>query len=154
MLRVALAALHLIALGLGMGAVLTRGNALLEPTSAGSLRRALKADVVWGFAAGLWLVTGLWRLFGSLEKPLEFYTHNHFFFAKMALFVLILALEIYPMMVMMRWRRALQRSKLMKDVVVPTTARRIAMISHAEALLVLLMVIAATAMARGYGLHQ
>jgi putative membrane protein len=154
MLRVALAALHLIALGLGMGAVLTRGNALLEPASAGSLRRALRADALWGVAAGLWLVTGLWRLFDSLEKPLEYYTHNHFFFAKMALFVLILALEIYPMLVMMRWRRALQRSKLMKDVVVPTTARRIAMISHTEALLVLLMVIAATALARGYGLHQ
>jgi putative membrane protein len=72
----------------------------------------------------------------------------------MACLVLILALEIWPMLVLMGWRRALQRSKLMKDVVVPTTARRIAMISHTEALLVLLMVIAATAMARGYGLHQ
>ncbi len=34
MLRVALAALHLIALGLGLGAVLTRGNALREPVSS------------------------------------------------------------------------------------------------------------------------
>lgn len=154
MLRVALAALHLLALGLGMGAVLTRGNALLEPVSAGSLRRALRADVLWGIAAALWLVTGLWRLFGSLEKPVDYYVHNHFFFMKMGCFALIVALEIWPMLVLMRWRRALQRSKLMKDVVVPTTARRIAMISHTEALLVVLMVIAATAMARGFGLPQ
>ena len=68
MLRVVLAALHLIALGLGLGAVLTRGNALREPVSSGSLRRALRADTLWGVAAGLWLATGLWRLFGATEK--------------------------------------------------------------------------------------
>ena len=154
MLRVALAALHLIALGLGMGAVLSRGNALLEPVSSGSLRRALRADVLWGIAAGLWLITGAWRLFGGTEKPLAYYALNHYFFAKMACFVLILVLEAWPMIVLMKWRRALQRSALMKDIVAPATARRIAMISHTEALLVLLMVIAATAMARGYGMHQ
>lgn len=154
MLRVALAALHLVALGLGMGAVLSRGNALLEPVSTGSLHRALRADVLWGIAAVLWLATGLWRLFGNTEKPLDYYLHDTYFLVKMGLFVLIFALEIWPMMVLMKWRRALQRSALMKDIVAPATARRIAMISHTEALLVVLMVICATAMARGYGLHQ
>ena len=151
MLRVTLAALHLLALGVGMGAVITRGNALFEPISTGSLQRALRADALWGIAAGLWLVTGAWRLIGPTEKPLEYYQHNYFFLGKMAGFVLILALEIWPMLVLMRWRRALQRSAGVKDVVVPATARRIAMISHTEALLVLVMVVAAAAMARGYG---
>jgi putative membrane protein len=152
MLRVTLAALHLIALGLGMGAVLGRGNSLLEPVTAGSVQRALRADALWGIAAGLWLVTGAWRLAAGLEKPTGFYTHNHFFFAKMGCFALILVLEVWPMLTLMRWRRALRRSHLMKDIVAPSLARRIAMISHTEALLVLLMVIFATAMARGYGL--
>lgn len=154
MLRVTLAALHLIALGLGMGAVLTRGNSLLEPGTAGSVQRALRADALWGIAAGLWLITGVWRLVGGIEKPTEFYTHNHFFFAKMGCFALILVLEVWPMLTLMRWRSALRRSHHMKDVVAPATARRIGMISHIEALLVLLMVIFAAAMARGYGLTQ
>jgi putative membrane protein len=152
MLRVALAALHLIALGLGLGAVLTRGNALREPVSSGSLHRALRADTVWGIAAALWLVTGLWRLFGATEKPIDFYLHDHYFHVKMLLFAVVIALEVWPMMMLIKWRRALQRSALTKDIVVPTIGRRIAMISHIEALLVILMVIAATAMARGYGL--
>ena len=154
MLRVTLAALHLIALGLGMGAVLSRGNSLLEPLTAGSVQRALRADALWGIAAGLWLVTGAWRLLAGLEKPTEYYTHNHFFFAKMGCFVLILVLEVWPMVTLMKWRGALRRSHHMKDVVAPGAARRIGMISHTEALLVLLMVIFATAMARGYGLAR
>jgi putative membrane protein len=152
MLRVALAALHLIALGLGLGAVITRGNALREPVSTGSLQRALRADVLWGLSAALWLITGLWRLLGETEKTTAYYLHNHLFFTKMALLVLIFALEIWPMMMLTKWRRALQRSTLMKDIVAPATARRIAMISHIEALLVVLMVFAAVGMARGLGL--
>jgi len=152
MLRIALAALHLIALGLGLGAVITRGNALREPVSTGSLQRALRADVLWGLSAALWLVTGLWRLLGGAEKPTVYYLHNHLFFTKMALFVLIVALEIWPMTMLLKWRRSLQRSALMKDIVAPATARRIAMISHIEALLVVLMVFAAVGMARGWGL--
>jgi putative membrane protein len=151
MLRVALAALHLVSLGLGLGAVMTRGNALFEPVSSSSLQRALRADALWGIAAALWVVTGLWRLFGEVEKPLAYYLQNGYFLSKMGLFLGILALEIWPMLVMIRWRRSLQRSALAKDVAAPATARRIAMISHIEALLVVLMVFAAAAMARGFG---
>ena len=152
MLRVALAALHLLALGFGLGAVLTRGNALREPVSKSSLQRALRADVLWGVAAALWLATGLARLFWETEKTLEYYLHNDLFLTKMALFVLVVALEIWPMSVLIKWRRALQRSTLMKDVVAPLTGRRIATISYVEALLIILMVLAAAGMARGYGI--
>jgi putative membrane protein len=151
MLRVVLAALHLLALGLGLGAVLTRGNALREPVSISSLQRALRADALWGIAAGLWLATGLWRLLGEVEKPLAFYLQDSYFLSKMGLFLGVVALEIWPMLMMIKWRRSLQRSALMKDVVAPATARRIATISHIEALLVVLMVFAAAAMARGFG---
>ena len=54
----------------------------------------------------------------------------------MLFFVIIVALEVWPMMMLIKWRRALQRSALTKDIVVPTIGRRIAMISHIEALLV------------------
>jgi putative membrane protein len=150
MLRLVLAWLHLVALGIGLGAVIVRGSALRDAPDPLAMRRALIFDAVWGIAALLWLSTGLWRLFGETEKTLSYYMSNHAFFAKMGFFVLILALEIWPAIVLMRWRRAVMGGRGTADVDL-TQARRIATISHIEALLVVLMVFAAVAMARGYG---
>ena len=151
MLRLTLAALHLIALGLGLGAVLARGTALREVHAPGSLRRAFKADAMWGIAFGLWLVTGLWRWFGETEKSVGYYMMNHAFLAKMGFLLVILALEIGPMVTLIRWRKAIGAGQAPEAVADPAAARRIAMFSHIEATLVVLMVFAAVAMARGYG---
>jgi uncharacterized membrane protein len=67
MLRITLAALHLIALGLGLGAVIARGTALRESPSNAALRRAFRSDSTWGFAALLWIVTGLWCLLDGID---------------------------------------------------------------------------------------
>ena len=150
MLRVIVAGFHLLALGLGLGAVLTRGNVLREPLTPHSLQRAFGADALWGLAAGLWVATGLWRLL-KLEKGLDYYVANHFFVAKMSLFALILALEVWPMIVLIRWRIGLRRGLDVHDFAMPQVAKRMAAISHVEALLVVLMVFFAAAMARGYG---
>ena len=151
MLRLLLAWLHLVALGIGLGAVIVRGSALRDAPDPAAMRRAFLFDALWGIAALLWLVTGLWRLFGETEKSVAYYMTNHAFFAKMGFFALILALEIWPMLVLMRWRRAIMGGRAAPSVVDVGTARRIATISHIEALLVLLMVFAAVAMARGFG---
>ena len=151
MLRLTLAALHLIALGLGLGAVLARGTALREVLAPGALRRAFRADATWGIAFGLWLVTGLWRLFGETEKTVSYYMTSHAFFAKMGVLAVILALELWPMFTLIRWRRALRNGATPEHAVDVAAARRIATISHVQATLVVLMVFAAAAMARGYG---
>ena len=151
MLRLTLAALHLLALGLGLGAVLARGTALREPPSAGALRRAFRADALWGIAAALWIGTGLWRLLAGTEMTAGYYLANPYFHAKMGFLVLVLALEIWPMVTLMRWRRAAAAGAAPEAVLAAGPARRIATISHVEALLVVLMVFAAVAMARGYG---
>jgi putative membrane protein len=151
MLRLALAALHLIALGIGLGAVLMRGAALREHASTPSLRRAFNADRDWGLAAILWIGTGLWRYLGETEKTSEYYNGNHIFLTKMGLLLLVLALEVWPAMTLVRWRRALGKGGTPEVVAVSGTARQIAFISHVQALLVVLMVAAAVAMARGYG---
>src|SRR5688572_12687263 len=151
MLRLALAGLHLIALGLGLGAVLARGTALREVLAPGALRRAFRADAMWGISFGLWLVTGLWRLFAETDKSVGYYMVNHAFFAKMGFLVVILALEIWPMITLIRWRGALRKGATAEQTVDATAARRIATISHVQAMLVVLMVFAAAAMARGFG---
>jgi putative membrane protein len=151
MLRIVLAAVHLIALGLGLGAVLSRGSALREPLAHGALRTVFRFDALWGIAAALWLSTGLWRYLGATEKATAYYNGNHLFLTKMALFVAIIGLEIWPMITLIRWRGALGRGKAPEAVVDVRAARRIARISHIEAALIVVMVFLATAMARGFG---
>lgn len=151
MLRIALAVLHLVALGIGLGAVWARGRLLSErPLTVASARRAFVADSWWGVAAALWIFTGLWRLIAGTEKATTYYMHDHVFFAKMGLLALILALEVWPMVTLIRWRVAVTRAgeTWRAD---ETRAGVIARISYAEALLVIGMVIAAVTMARGYG---
>jgi putative membrane protein len=152
MLRITLAAFHLIALGLGLGAVLRRGSTLREPLSADSLRRAFAADSLWGIAAVLWIVTGVWRMAAGIEKPREYYEMNYFFIAKMVMLLAILALEIMPAITLIRWRRELRAGRDPGVFAPAPQATRIATISHVQALLVVLMVFAAVSMARGYGL--
>jgi putative membrane protein len=151
MLRVALAGLHLLALGLGLAAVIYRGSALREAITDASLKRAFKFDTVWGIAAVLWIATGLWRLLGEIEKPTSYYFHNSFFDLKMGALFLILLLEIWPMITLIRWRIQLRKGAAPSSVATVTTARSIAMLSHIQALLVVIMVFAAAAMARGFG---
>jgi putative membrane protein len=151
MLRVVLAALHLLALGIGLGAVLSRSAALrARPFARSDAARAFAADGWWGVAAMLWLATGVWRLMGGTEKATAYYTHNHVFLAKMGCFVAILVLEASPMVTLLRGRSAARRGGSgwhpNSD-----TARRIAAVGYVEALLVVVMVFLATAMARGYG---
>lgn len=150
MLQIGLAGLHLIALGLGLGAVINRGTALREVPDARSLRRVFRADTLWGIAALIWIVTGLWRYLPGIEKSTAYYNANYFFLAKMALLAAILVLELWPMATLIRWRVAIRRGGSPSVVAVPGTARILATISHVQALLVMLMVFAAVAMARGY----
>ena len=150
MFQLALASLHLIALGIGLGAVINRGAALREVPDERSLRRVFRADTLWGIAAMLWIGTGLWRYLGEVDKTVAYYNGNYFFLAKMTLLALILALEIWPMVMLVRWRMAIRRGGSAGVIAVPGTARILATISHLQALLVVFMVFAAAAMARGY----
>jgi len=151
MLRIILASLHLVALGIGLGSVLARGTALRELPTRESLHRVFRADLLWGIAAALWISTGLWRLFGETEKTASFYFSNHLFLTKMGLLVVVLAFELWAASTLGRWRRAVGRGEAPETVFSPSVARRIATISHVEATLVVLMVVLAVSMARGFG---
>jgi len=150
MLRLFLAAMHLIALGIGLGAVWQRATALSGPLDRAAMVRAFRADTWWGIAAALWIATGLWRLLAGTEKGSSYYMHNQFFFAKMSFLVIILLLEVGPMITLIRWRQIAGRGTSAWNPN-PAAARGIARVSYIEAALVIAMVFAAVAMARGYG---
>ena len=146
-IRWIVAALHLLGLGLGLGAIWARSRALKEVTDAKNIQRALYADTLWGIAALLWITTGLARAFAGLEKGSAYYLANDVFWVKMILLGLVLLLEIWPMVTLIRWRIQLGRGETINT----EPASRFAWISVLQTLLVVAMVFAATAMARGFG---
>lgn len=145
LLRWSFAAVHLLALGIGLMGVWMRGRTLREVLDPASLRRAFFFDNLWGVAAGLWLVTGLWRAFSSLEKGSAYYLSSTAFWVKMGLLGLVLALEVWPMVTLIRWRLQLGRGATVDT----GPAGAIATISLIQTVLTVLMVLAATTMARG-----
>jgi len=147
LLRWVLAALHLVALGLGAGSIANRARTLSAPLDAGGFKRLFMADTIWGVAALLWISTGLWRLLGQTEKSTAYYLGNGVFWTKMGFLLAIMVLEIWPMMTLIRWRMQVARGEPVDTSRAPALAR----ISRVQLLLVIAMVFAATAMARGMG---
>jgi putative membrane protein len=146
-LRLLLAGLHLLALGIGLGAVVVRGRALQSELDVPRLRRVFAADNLWGLAALLWISTGVWRFLGGVEKGTAYYLANHVFLTKMGLLALILVLELRPMITLIRWRRDVAASRSPDTALAP----RLALVSFWQAGLVIVMVFLAAAMARGMG---
>ena len=145
LIRWLLASLHLLPLGLGLGAVIWRALSLRGTIDRAALQRAFLADTLWGIAAFLWISTGLLRAFGGYEKGTEYYMQNGAFLLKMALLILILALEVWPMITLIQWRIRQSRNTLTDT----RAAGAISRISWIQTGLVIAMIFTATAMARG-----
>lgn len=148
--RASLSALHVLALAIGFAAVFTRGRRLRDlrrsPEDPAILTQLFQADSFWGLAALLWIATGFFRAFGRLEKTPDFYLRNGFFWVKMALFALILALELRPMATFIGWRSSRARGV---SRVGETNLGALIAINDAETGLVLLIPFVAALMARG-----
>ena len=148
MISAIVSALHVLALAIGLPSVFFRGRALKGPLDAEGLRRLFAADNAWGGAAVLWIGTGLLRAFGGLEKGAHFYLHSRLFWAKVALFATILALEAWPMVTFIRWR--IQRGR--GQAPDTSSAAALWVLNHVQMSLVVVIVFVASFMARGFGL--
>ncbi len=150
LIRALVAALHYLALALGFGSVLVRGIRLRDLARGERSERVLaslfRADALWGAAAGLWVATGLVRVFAGLEKVSAFYLGNGFFYVKMSLFLLVVLLEIFPMVTFIRWRRARRQAKTPWET---APLSRLVRLNDLELALVVAIVFVATLMARG-----
>jgi putative membrane protein len=110
-------------------------------------RRLPSIDAVFFISALLALATGLLRLF-FYAKGVGFYLDNPFFWAKVALYVLIAALSIKPTLTFGRWKRAIASGSPAPAVEEIAAVRRIL---HLEVGLFALMPLMAVLMARGIG---
>jgi putative membrane protein len=140
-----IAFIHLLTFGLGATSCWARARALSRLKDASGLKDVFFADNFWGLAALLWLGTGVWRAFGSLEKGTDYYIHNTAFLVKMFLFIVVFLLEIRPMVTLIRWR--IRQSKDQQIDI--ATAQTLAQITYLELLLLVPIVMMAVAMARG-----
>jgi putative membrane protein len=143
-----LSTLHLLALAIGLPGVALRGLGLRalrnDPTA---ITTVLRADAAWGIGALLWLSTGLVRAFGPFEKGTAYYLSSGLFLVKLGLFVLVLLLELWPMITLIRWRIAQGKGLPVGLAVVPKLIR----VNDLELAVTLTIPFLASAMARGLG---
>jgi putative membrane protein len=119
-----------------------------SPLTVESARRILRFDAVYGIAASTLLLVGLLRVF-YFEKGAGYYFHSAPFLMKLALFVTIGLLSVYPTLEFLSWRWALRQGLL--PAVEPAKLRAIRSIMHWELALLLPLLLCATLMARGVG---
>ena len=123
--------------------VVLRGELTL--TAARSL---LRVDAAYGIAAVVLLVVGFIRVFYT-EKGAAYYFHSGSFIAKIALFLIVGLLSIYPTLQFLSWRKALAQGQVPTlDVAV---RRKLRMLVHIELTLLFLIMLCAAMMARGVG---
>jgi len=103
-------------------------------------RRLARADMVYGLSAIALLVIGLLRVF-YFEKGAAYYFHNAAFIAKLALFLLVAVLSIYPTVKLISWRKGIDAAAL------PAIRR----ILHLELVGIVLILLFAALMADGIG---
>jgi len=117
------------------------------PTYA-EARRLQMCDRWYGICAVLILFIGFARVF-HFEKGKEFYFANPFFHAKLALFVLIGLLSIYPTVRFIKW--GVQTKQGLAPVVAEREYKTIKALLSVQLLLLVGVATCASFMARGIG---
>lgn len=118
------------------------------PTRAEALR-IQRCDRWYGMFALLLVVVGLLRVY-YFEKGRAFYFANAFFNAKLAMFVLVGLISIYPTVRFIKWRAQTRQGGA--PTVSAVEHRRILWVLRAELVLLLAAALCASLMARGVGL--
>ena len=144
-LRYTIATIHLLTFGLGFASCWMRASALRKLKDQSGVNDVLFADNFWGIAALFWILTGLWRALGGLEKGSEYYLNSTAFLIKMGLFILVFGLEMKPMVTLIRWRIMKAKGQPVDLSVAPALAKT----TYIQLFLLIPIVTMAAAMARG-----
>ncbi|MGP0172085.1 DUF2214 family protein [Pseudomonas sp. NCHU5208] len=140
--------LHFIAI-FALFALLSVEHVLFKaPLDLQRVRSLMITDIAYGACAVIVLLTGLARVlwFG---KGADYYLGNFLFHAKVGLFILAALLSILPTYVFFNWRKALRAGQVPEP-----NPRQIALVTWSirlELLLLLVIPLLATLMARGFG---
>ena len=108
-------------------------------------RRIQRVDLWYGISAGLLVAVGLLRVF-YFEKGEAFYAANFMFWIKMALFVIVGLLSIYPTIRYIKWNPILAENRSL--VISDAEYKNIRLLLSLEIMGLALILFAAPAMAR------
>jgi putative membrane protein len=123
--------------------VLTR-----PPLELARARRLVVVDTAYGLAALTVLLAGFARVLWY-EKGPAYYFNDAPFIVKIALFAALGLISIYPTMAFVRMRPALRRGEV--PTIDAAKLRRIRLVIHVEATLVVAIILCASLMAHGIG---
>jgi putative membrane protein len=138
--------IHHAAAFLVVAALMVELVVLKNELTLSSARSVLRMDLVYGIAATVLLVAGFVRVFYT-EKGSMYYFASGPFLVKLALFIVVALLSIYPTVQFVRWRGALREGRLPDFDA--GTRRRVRMLIHVELTLIFVIVLMAIMMARG-----
>jgi putative membrane protein len=118
------------------------------PLSPLQARRLQRTDLIFGVAATAVLIVGALRV-AYFEKPAVYYLHDVFFIAKLAAFLVAGLISIYPTMTFLSWNAALKAGAAPQLSVERTRRVRLCLMLELTAIVVILL--CAALMARGFG---
>ena len=118
------------------------------PLSLIQAQRLLRTDMIFGASATLLLAVGLLRV-AYFEKGPAYYWHDVFFLIKFGAFKLAALISIYPTVTFFSWNRSLKTGVAAQIDAGRTQRVRMCLMLELTAVLVILL--CAALMARGFG---
>jgi putative membrane protein len=138
--------IHHLAAFVVVGALMVELVVLRNDLTIQSARSVLRVDMAYGIAALVLLVVGFLRVFYT-EKGAAYYFASGSFLTKLALFIIVGLLSIYPTMKFLAWRKALREGRVPEFDA--GTRRKVRMLIHLELTLLFVIMLMAVMMARG-----
>ena len=148
MISALFAFLHFLAVFGIFAAVFLQWRTMSRTPTFAEARRIQASDRVYGMLAIVVLVVGFLRVY-HFEKGKAFYASNPFFQAKLALFLGVGLLSIYPTIRFLKWRA--QTKQGLAPVLAANEYKSIMTVLRIELLLLLATALCASLMARGVG---
>ena len=131
-----------------VGALAVEVALFKPPLSLTQAQRLLRTDMIFGASATLLLAVGLLRV-TYFEKGPGYYWHDVFFLIKFGVFVLAALISIYPTVTFLSWSRGLKAG--VAPQIAPPRARYLRMCLMLELTAILIILLCAALMARGFG---
>jgi putative membrane protein len=121
------------------------------PLSLTQAQRLVRTDTIFGASAAILLAAGMLRVW-YFEKGPAYYWHDAFFLIKFGAFLVAALISVYPTVTFLSWNRGLKAGVAPEIPAGRTRSVRMCLMLELSAILVILL--CAALMARGFGYLQ